>query len=221
MPNWGSGNLALADTLRRRSDGTREVERGAGIPAGPLEGCSADLVTDEAIDWLRDGRDPEAPFFLFVCYHEPHEPVATAERFTRLYGDIEDPAERALWGNVTQLDAGFGRLMAELDSQGLREDTLVFFTSDNGPALTAKHPYGSAGPLRAKKGHLWEGGIRVPGLLRWPGETEAGSVSFEGYSGWGQSRCLCRNWYAPSPLMVWGPTNHSISLRPSMPSFAW
>lgn len=162
-----------------------------GIPVGPMKGYSAGIVTDEAIRWLREGRDEGNPFFLFVCYHEPHEPVATAERFTALYADLDDPAERALWGNITQLDAGFGRLMTELDSLGLSEDTLVFFTSDNGPAITGKHPYGSSGPLRAKKGYLWEGGIRVPGLLRWPGRIDPGSTSEEPISGVDLLPTLC------------------------------
>ena len=160
------------------------------IPVGPLKGYSAGLVTDEAIGWLRE-HDVEKPFFLFVCYHEPHEPVATAEQFSRLYSDLEDPAERALWGNITQMDAGFGRLMGELDSLGLRENTVVFFTSDNGPALTGKHPYGSAGPLRAKKGYVYDGGIRVPGLLRWPGKTKPGSVSEEPVCGVDVLPTLC------------------------------
>lgn len=162
-----------------------------GIPQGPLEGYAAGIVTDEAIRWIREDRDPEAPFFLFVCYHEPHEPVATAERFTRLYRDLEDPAERALWGNVTQLDAAFGRLLAEIDSLGLRDETLVFFTSDNGPALTGKHPYGSAGPLRAKKGYLYEGGIRVPGIIRWPGRVEPGTIVSDPVSGVDLLPTLC------------------------------
>ena len=67
------------------------------------------------------------------------------------------------------MDAAFGRLMSVVDELNLADDTLVFFTSDNGPAKTAFHPNGSAGPLRAKKGHIAEGGIRVPGILRWPG----------------------------------------------------
>ncbi|MEM1441986.1 MAG: sulfatase [Verrucomicrobiota bacterium] len=162
-----------------------------GIPTGPIEGYSADIVTEEAIDWLRSGRDQEKPFFLFLCYHEPHEPIATAPRYTAPYSHLEDPAERALWGNITQLDAAFGRLMEELESLGLRENSLVFFTSDNGPAITGKHPYGSAGLLRAKKGYLWEGGIRVPGILRWPGVVEPGSVSEEPISGVDWLPTLC------------------------------
>lgn len=161
------------------------------IPMGPLEGYSADLVTDEAVEWLRNGRDQEKPFFLYVCYHEPHEPVATAEHHARHYSHLEDPAERALWGNITQLDAGFGKLMAEVDSLDLRDNTIVFFTSDNGPALTGFHPYGSSGPLRAKKGYVWEGGIRVPGMLRWPGKTKPGTVSGEPVCGVDWLPTLC------------------------------
>jgi arylsulfatase A len=77
------------------------------------------------------------------------------------------------------MDDAFGRLMRSLDESGLRPDTFVMFTSDNGPAITAQHPYGSAGPLRDKKGSLYEGGIRVPGIVRWPGKTKAGSTSDE------------------------------------------
>ncbi|MCK5920400.1 MAG: sulfatase-like hydrolase/transferase [Methylococcales bacterium] len=162
-----------------------------GIPVGLLEGYSADIVTDEAINWLREKRDQEKPFFMYVCYSEPHEPVASAERFTRQYSQFEDPSQRAYYGNVTQLDAGFGRLMAELDSLGVADDTLVFFTSDNGPAVTGKHPYGSAGNLRGKKGYIWEGGIRVPGILRWPGKIKAGTVSSEPICGVDVLPTLC------------------------------
>lgn len=154
-----------------------------GIPAGPIEGYSADIVVDETIHWLRDVRDKEKPFFTYVCFNEPHEPIATAEKYTDLYKQFKDPAQRAHHGNVTQLDSAFGRLMAELDRQKLTENTLVFFTSDNGPAITGFHPYGSTGPLRAKKGHIYEGGIRVPGILRWPGHSKPGSVSDEPVSG--------------------------------------
>lgn len=146
------------------------------IPVGPIQGYGAHVVTDEAIRWLTELRDPDRPFFMYVCYHEPHEPIASAEEYTRLYPS-DDPSFSAHHGNITQMDAAFGRLMAALDEQGLRDDTFVLFTSDNGPAITSYHPHGSAGPLRDKKGYMYEGGIRVPGIIRWPGHTRPGSVS--------------------------------------------
>jgi arylsulfatase A len=148
-----------------------------GTAAGKLEGYAAHLVADEALHWL-DGRDKARPFFLYVCFHEPHEPIASDAKYTALYPH-EDPAYSAHHGNITQMDDAFGRVMRKLDELNLRENTLVLFTSDNGPAITSQHPYGSSGPLRDKKGSLWEGGIRVPGIVRWPGKTAPGSVSDE------------------------------------------
>lgn len=149
-----------------------------GVPAGQLEGFSADLVAGEAIHWLEDLRDRSAPFFLYVCFHEPHEPIASAPEYTEIYRDIAKGNESCMQhhGNITQMDAAFGELMKAVDDLGLRKDTFVFFTSDNGPAITGRHPHGSSGPLRDKKGSLYEGGIRVPGIVRWPGHTKAGTV---------------------------------------------
>jgi arylsulfatase A len=75
------------------------------------------------------------------------------------------------------MDDAFGLLMRTLAEQKLDESTLVWFTSDNGPAITNQHPYGSAGPLRDKKGFLTEGGIRVPGIIRWPGKIKPATES--------------------------------------------
>ncbi len=161
------------------------------IPVGPLEGYAAHLVVDEALAWLESGRDPAQPFFLFVSFHEPHEPIATDPKYEQLYAQFEDPAQRAHHGNITQMDAAFGRLLTALDEPQLRESTLVFFTSDNGPAITGMHPYGSSGPLRDKKGAMYEGGIRVPGILRWPGQTQPGTVSDEPISGVDWLPTLC------------------------------
>ena len=148
-----------------------------GTALGKLEGYAAHLVADEALGWL-DSRDKTKPFFAYVCFHEPHEPIASDAKYTALYPH-DDPAYSAHHGNITQMDDAFGRLMKKLDESDLRENTLVLFTSDNGPAITAQHPYGSAGPLRDKKGSVWEGGIRVPGILRWPGKTKPGTTSDE------------------------------------------
>jgi arylsulfatase A len=147
-----------------------------GIPLGPLKGYAAHLVTDEAVFWLREVRDQQKPFFLFVSYHEPHEPIATDPKYEKLYPS-EDPSYAPHHGNITQMDDGFGRLLKAVDDLGLRKNTLVFFTSDNGPAKTGFHPNGSSGPLRDKKGFIADGGIRVPGILRWPGRTKPGTVS--------------------------------------------
>ncbi len=147
-----------------------------GKEVGPLKGYAADLVTDEAIYWLDEQRDKAAPFFMYVAYHEPHEPIASDPKYTELYEpqgkpSIYDPevtSFQAHHGNLTQMDAAFGRLLEHLDQRGLRHNTLIFFTSDNGPAITNAHPHGSTGGLRDKKGSVYEGGIRVPGMAQWP-----------------------------------------------------
>ncbi len=148
-----------------------------GKAAGKLAGYSAHLIVDEAIQWLKK-REQSQPFLLYVCFHEPHEPIASDPKYTKLYPST-DPAYSAHHGNISQMDDAFGRLMQELDQTGLSQNTCVMFTSDNGPAITAQHPHGSAGPLRDKKGSLYEGGIRVPGMFRWPGKAKPGTVSDE------------------------------------------
>ena len=81
--------------------------------------------------------------------------------------------------------------MDAVDQLKLRDNTLIFFTSDNGPAITSIHPHGSAGPLRMKKGYMYEGGIRVPGIVRWPGHTTTGQESDEPVSGVDVLPTLC------------------------------
>lgn len=147
-----------------------------GIPLGPLKGYAAQLVASEAIHWLEDLRDKSKPFFLYVSFHEPHEPIATDPKYQKLYPS-DDPSHAAHHGNISQMDAAFGELMSAVDRLQLRDNTFVLFTSDNGPAKTGFHPNGSAGPLRDKKGYIPDGGIRVPGIIRWPGRTKPGTVS--------------------------------------------
>ncbi|NNE91088.1 MAG: sulfatase-like hydrolase/transferase [Verrucomicrobiales bacterium] len=150
-----------------------------GEEVGPLEGFSAPLVCEEAINWLSDERDPEKPFFITVWTHEPHLPIESDPKFMKLYSELEDADHRQHHGNITQIDYAFGKLMEALDAQGLRENTFVIFTSDNGPEGRSERgrTRGSTGGLRGRKRDSHEGGIRVPAIARWPGKIEPGTVS--------------------------------------------
>ena len=155
---------------------------------GPLRGFSAPLVATEASNWLKNQRDPGEPFFISVWTHEPHLPIESDPEFQKLYSEIENPGVRQHHGNVTQLDHAFGNLMKTVDELGLTDNTFIIFTSDNGPEGSGKgnlknpqsqqnRTWGSTGGLRGRKRDSHEGGIRVPGIVRWPGKVQPGTVS--------------------------------------------
>ncbi|MED5287478.1 MAG: sulfatase-like hydrolase/transferase, partial [Planctomycetota bacterium] len=150
-----------------------------GQQVGRLEGPSSMIAASEAIQWLKSRGDKSTPFFITVWTHEPHLPIESAPEFMAPYADIEDEGLRQHHGNITQMDAAFGKLMSAVDAMGYRDNTVVFFTSDNGPEGngTTGRTRGSTGGLRGRKRHTHEGGIRVPGIIRWPGRIEAGSIS--------------------------------------------
>ncbi|MEQ9441669.1 MAG: sulfatase-like hydrolase/transferase [Cyclobacteriaceae bacterium] len=154
-----------------------------GTPVGEIEGFSSHIVADEAINWLEEQADQEKPFFAYVAFHEPHEPVASPPKLVEEYTAAainEDQAQ--YFANVTNMDRAVGKLLQTLDDLHLAENTLVIFTSDNGPETLnryekASRSYGSPGTLRGMKLYVYEGGMRVPGIMRWPGHIDAGQVS--------------------------------------------
>ncbi|HMF14708.1 MAG TPA: sulfatase-like hydrolase/transferase [Gemmataceae bacterium] len=153
-----------------------------GKPAGKLEGPSSHLVVAEAIQFLE--ANAGKPFFLNLWFHEPHEPVAAAEEFLKLYPKEDNLDRQHYYGDISQVDAAVGKLLKHLDDHDLRENTFVFFSSDNGPETLnrykgANRSYGSPGPLRGMKLHVTEAGYRVPGIVRWPGHARAGTVATE------------------------------------------
>ena len=121
------------------------------------------------------------------------QPIATDPQFSTRYAKDypDDPCRVAYYGNVTQMDDAVGTVLAALEAQGLAENTLVWFTSDNGPARTKYHNVGSAGSLRGYKGLMYEGGLRVPGIVRWPARIKAGTTSATPVSGVDVLPTLC------------------------------
>ena len=151
-----------------------------GEKVGEIEGFSSQIVVDEAIKWL-DQKQSDKPFFLEVAFHEPHEPIASPEDLVQKYLPKAKTREEAeYFANVENVDIAVGRLIAYLEEHNI-DNTLVVFSSDNGPETLhrhpkAKHSYGSPGALKGMK--LWtnEAGFRVPGIINWIGnETFTGT----------------------------------------------
>lgn len=157
-----------------------------GKPVGPTEGYSCQVVTDEAVRWLRTRRSPNKPFFAHVCFHETHEPIASPPELVAQYPQAKNTNQAIYFANVTNVDLAVARLLKTLDELGEADNTFVLFTSDNGPEALDRYPngngarcYGSPGPLRGMKLHIYDGGIRVPGIIRWPGHAKPGQVVSE------------------------------------------
>ncbi len=168
-----------------------------GKAMGKMEGFSAQIVAAELIKWLRDYREDNQPFFITLWFHEPHGPVESDPRFIERYNDVRDPSFQQYLANVTQIDEAVGEIVNVLKEEGVYDETLIWYTSDNGPE--GPHEYGSfnndnkigspryrgsTGGLRGRKRFTHEGGIRVPGIISWPEGFErngiqAGSISAE------------------------------------------
>jgi arylsulfatase A-like enzyme len=135
-----------------------------------LDGDDSRIIMDRAIPFIRDAVKRGKPFLSVIWFHSPHLPVLTGKEYRDLYKD-RSPDIQHYYGTITAMDEQIGRLLSELDELGIDENTVVFYTSDNGPEGREKtgRTQGSTGGLRGRKRSLYEGGIRVPGLMLWRG----------------------------------------------------
>ena len=125
--------------------------------------------SEEAVSFIKSNKD--GPFFIYLAHNLPHIPLFASDAF-------QGQSERGLYGDVvSEIDHGVGQILQTLKQEGLAENTLVVFTSDNGPWLPFKTHGGSAGLLRAGKGTTWEGGMREPAIFWGPGQVKPGVVS--------------------------------------------
>ncbi len=181
------GEDALMKQMRARADYTGfagqgsyyDVANGGGFPNplplmrgteviehNPDQTQLTQRYTEAARKFIR--ADREQPFFLYLAHAMPHVPLFVSERF-------RGKSSRGLYGDVMmEIDWSCGEILSELKALGIEKDTLVIYTSDNGPWLQYGIDGGSAGSLRAGKGSVWEGGVRVPGIFHWPGNIPGG-----------------------------------------------
>ena len=124
--------------------------------------------TEEALSFIDKASD--SPFLLYLAHNQPHVPIYASP-------DFQGKSERGLYGDVIEeIDWSVGQILAKLEEKGILENTLIVFSSDNGPWLVMEDHGGSAGELREGKQYTFEGGVRVPTVAMWKGKIEAGQV---------------------------------------------
>ena len=159
-------------TARREKDWPVSLFRNHDCLENPTkQSLFTQRYTREAVRIIKEQKSNGQPFFIYLAHNMPHVPLFASEEFLGkskggLYGDV-----------VEELDWSVGEIVSALEQEGVSENTLVVFTSDNGPWTMFKEFGGSAGPLRGEKGTGWEGGPRVPGIFYWPGKIEPGVTS--------------------------------------------
>jgi arylsulfatase A-like enzyme len=198
-PEWGPWNYGFDHSFGSLAGAvdpwTHQYRRGRwqktwhrdGKPLNEEGRNATELVAAEAEKWIRTAK---APWFVYVPFHAVHIPVDTPDEYKKMYDGVSfgetDPkreeSRRRFAAFVSQLDAKIGQLVKAIDETGERQNTLIIFTSDNGGLLNGGNSYVSAVPstpalsvnlpLRGQKNTLYEGGVRVPAFINWPGKLK-------------------------------------------------
>ncbi len=172
---WGVGNNRQ-NPLHDLWDNGREVYRNGQY--------LTDMITDRAVRSVRAAAHQDQPFFLYVPYNAPHYPMHAPREYVDRFPHLA-PDRRIMAAMLSAVDDGVGAIVGELERQGIRDNTCVFFMADNGPSRETRNwldgrtdPYygGSAGKLKGHKFSLYDGGIRTPSIMSWPARIPAGQV---------------------------------------------
>ena len=142
-----------------------------GGTATPFKGDSSDVTVELALKFIRESKTTDKPFLAVVWFGSPHSPHQALDADRELYAE-RPKREQDFLGEITAMDRAFGRLRTELRENGLGENTLLWYCSDNG----ALPRVGSSGGRRANKGSIYEGGLLVPAILEWPARIDAPQV---------------------------------------------
>ena len=135
-----------------------------------------DIIVREAKRFLAENKD--TPFFLYLPFNVPHYPLQAAQKYFELYDHVKDKKRKRYAAFLTALDDRIGQILSSLDEQNLKENTIVVLLSDHGHSVEERTfgGGGSAGPFRGHKKTMWEGGLRVPCIISWPGHVPEGKV---------------------------------------------
>lgn len=196
--DYSYGNNAFQTPTNRNPDNLYRNGKALGV----VEGFTSQIYADESISWLKKRKANDEPFFLYLAMNEPHTPLENPHNFNQKYSKYSNgpivpipsgglipydklnangPGE--YYANITTMDHHVGRVLKAIDDLGYRENTLVIFSSDNGPVTSdwinwwETNAYGSTGGYRGRKHGLYEGGLRVPAIIRYPGIVDPNTVS--------------------------------------------